>query len=326
MTFGSEVARNVPGQWSGFKTLSALVGASWIRAYVCIICPPRFECRRGCNWSVSVRSKQGRCPRSAQEFGIGFVINPAVAVVGAVTASFFYPLQLFATQHWQSKQRTASRVAGRGRASCFQPLSSALLPLPPPSSSSPRENIWVSYISHSPAATVGLTTNPIIRASREWATLRHSNFPHSFPCSFEYSNVFEYGEPTWSSRSKWAILKQNPSTFGWDMTQNGISYHVSTLLTDKVTDIIHVYGIIGEHLICLLEDHFYNSVFKPFGSHFMNRFETLFHHTLLWCGWICLIKITFLTHIWNSCLPFYEHIWLFISLNAWMWLLKFTMW
>ena len=62
------------------------------------------------------------------------------------------------------------------------------------------------------------------------------------------------------------------------MTQNGISYHVSTLLTDKVTDIIHVYGIIGEHLICLLEDHFYNSVFKPFGSHFMNRFETLFHH------------------------------------------------
>ena len=29
------------------------------------------------------------------------------------------------------------------------------------------------------------------RASRGWATLRNPNLPHSFTCSFEYSNVFE---------------------------------------------------------------------------------------------------------------------------------------
>ena len=88
-------------------------------------------------------------------------------------------------------------------------------------------NIKDARVSEDPFARAGVSQFLLefqaTRASREWANLRHSNLPHSFPCSFEYSNVFNYGETTWSSRSQWAILKQNPSTFGWDMTQNVIS-------------------------------------------------------------------------------------------------------
>ena len=44
---------------------------------------------------------------------------------------------------------------------------------------------------------------------------------------------------------KWAMLKQNPSIFGWDMTQNSISLHVSTL-TDKYEVIFYIFWVISQ--------------------------------------------------------------------------------
>ena len=38
----------------------------------------------------------------------------------------------------------------------------------------------------------------VARASNEWATFKNSNFPHSFHFSFEYSNIFEWGQ-AWES-------------------------------------------------------------------------------------------------------------------------------
>ena len=60
--------------------------------------------------------------------------------------------------------------------------------------------------------TIGLKST-YSRASSEWATLEHSDLPHSFPCSFEYSNVFEYGEKLCASQGQheqyWSKIYQH---------------------------------------------------------------------------------------------------------------------
>ena len=66
----------------------------------------------------------------------------------------------------------------------------------------------------------------VTRASSGWPELRHSNLPHSSPSSFEcrmYPSAYPSAATSKVQATEWAILKQNPSTFGWDMTQNVIS-------------------------------------------------------------------------------------------------------
>ena len=70
------------------------------------------------------------------------------------------------------------------------------------------------------------------RASSGWPELRHSNLPHLFPISFE-CRMYPFAYPSASTSkvqaTEWPILKQNPSTFGWDMTQNVISPSVRSV-------------------------------------------------------------------------------------------------
>ena len=82
----------------------------------------------------------------------------------------------------------------------------------------------------------------VTRVSDEWAIFKHSNMPHSFTCSFEYSNTFEYVESSmletsWSS-FKWPILKQNPLINGWDINWKRFTFMTWRLFQDNLNLLI----------------------------------------------------------------------------------------